>query len=98
MVASSYAYAGACERFGRGLPPIVSGHNAWYDWGLPAEQRNVVLLIGFEEVPAALDCGELQVGARFTRPFTADRERPVFICTRLRHSLREVWPALRRFM
>lgn len=34
LVAPSYGQAGALELLGRGLPPVFSGHNTYFLWGL----------------------------------------------------------------
>ena len=31
----NYGEAGALELLGRGLPPVVSGHNSYFTWGAP---------------------------------------------------------------
>lgn len=46
IIASNYGEAGALDRFGRGLPPVVSGHNALWDLGGPPPGAARVLIVG----------------------------------------------------
>lgn len=49
LVAPSYGHAGALELLGRGLPPVFSGHNTYFLWGLeqaPKVDARVAIVIG----------------------------------------------------
>jgi hypothetical protein len=39
VIAPSYGQAGALELLGRGLPPVLSGHNTYFLWGLEQAPR-----------------------------------------------------------
>jgi hypothetical protein len=41
ILTANYGEAGALELLGAGVP-VVSGHNAYWDWGPPADDRRVV--------------------------------------------------------
>ncbi|MFT4212411.1 MAG: glycosyltransferase family 39 protein [Microbacterium sp.] len=46
IIASNYGEAGAVDRFGSDLPPVVSGHNALWDLGGPPTEATTVLVVG----------------------------------------------------
>jgi hypothetical protein len=46
ILTSNYGEAGALELLGSGLPPVHSGHNGYWDWGPPAENRTIAILVG----------------------------------------------------
>ncbi|MEH0108946.1 glycosyltransferase family 39 protein [Tersicoccus sp. MR15.9] len=46
VIASNYGEAGALNRFGRDLPPVVSGHNALGDDGGPPAGADTVVIVG----------------------------------------------------
>jgi 4-amino-4-deoxy-L-arabinose transferase-like glycosyltransferase len=46
ILTANYGEAGALTLFGTDLPPVVSGHNSFADWGPPAEERDVTVLVG----------------------------------------------------
>jgi hypothetical protein len=96
VLGSTYGDSGACEHFGRGLPPVIGRHNAWSDWGPPADDPSVLLLVGFAEAEARRYCDDLTVGATYRRVTGEAVEEPVFVCRRLKRPLRDLWPELRR--
>lgn len=48
IITSNYGEAGALDRFGVGLPPVVSGHNALGDLAQPAPDAETVLIVGWQ--------------------------------------------------
>lgn len=46
VIASNYGEAGALDRFGSGLPPVVSGHNALWHLDSPPEDASTVVIVG----------------------------------------------------
>lgn len=46
---TNYGRAAALELLGRGLPPVVSGHNQYFLWGVPGDPAVVVALGGRPE-------------------------------------------------
>jgi hypothetical protein len=101
IFAPSYGHAGALERFAgsRRLPPVVSGHNTWYLWGLPEGPIDTVVVAGSN----AHDLGELfeQVELVVTHDCTycmAWRDDlPIHVARYPRHDLHEVWPTLKHY-
>ena len=46
---ANYGEAGALELLGHDLPPVHSGHNAYWDWGPPSDDQTVVVLVGWRD-------------------------------------------------
>jgi hypothetical protein len=99
ILTNSYSEASALELLGPGLPPVYSGHNAFWDWGPPPAERTVVVhvgdwtpadwspfFIGCESV-AGIDNG---LGIR-----NGEQGKTVSTCTGLRASWSAMWPRLR---
>jgi len=49
IVTSNYGEAGALELLGSDLPPVYSGHNAYWDWGPPADDRTVAIVLAWSD-------------------------------------------------
>lgn len=98
VIGASYGYSGALERFGRGLPAIIGRHNAWHEWGIPEPAPTTLLWVGFQEAEVRRYCAQFEIAARFTRPYTTDVDRPIFLCRQLREPLAQLWPRLRLLM
>jgi len=56
IVTSNYGEAGALEILGSDLPPVHSGHNAYWDWGPPPDDRTVAILLTWSD-PNSWDVG-----------------------------------------
>jgi hypothetical protein len=97
----NYGEAGAVDVLGRayGLPPAVSGHNNYFLWGPPEENRNLILIIGGDEEDHREVCADLQrageIRCGYCMPYE-DRQT-VFVCRGLKMSARELWPRVKHF-
>jgi hypothetical protein len=92
VVALNYGEAGALELFGRGLPPIASGHVTFRYWRPQVVGRRAVL-VGFTRGDADF-CRGYRLVARIRMPVdNEERGRPIARCT-LDGSLRAVWPRI----
>ncbi len=90
VLALNYGEAGALELFGRGLPPIASGHVTFRYWRPDVTGRRV-LLVGIRELDARFCSGYRLVG-RIAMPVeNEERGRPIARCT-LAGPLEQVWP------
>jgi hypothetical protein len=49
IFATNYGRAAALQLLGRGLPPVISGHNQYFLWGVPGTPTVVVALGGRTE-------------------------------------------------
>jgi hypothetical protein len=101
IFASNYGEAGAIDYYGDrlGLPGAVSGHNSYYHWGPGDKPVSTVISIGmsrrnlhtiFEDVkPAA------KVISRYAMPYEGNIT--VYVCSRPRVSLEEVWSQIKNY-
>ncbi len=97
----NYGQAGAIDFYAAryGLPNAISGHNNYFLWGPRGYTGEVVIVIGgtpeelrprFEQVEQAAT-----IVSEYAMPYETDL--PVWVCHRLRGSLQELWPGLKRY-
>src|SRR5699024_7862348 len=99
IITSNYGEAGAIDRFGtRALPPVHSGHNALWALSRPAEDAEVVVIVG----PRARSAPELfetcEVAARLDNGVEVDNEEqgaPVAVCRGPVAAWEQLWPRFR---
>jgi hypothetical protein len=92
VVASNYGEAGALELFGRGLPPVASGHVTFRYWR-PQVVGEHAVLVGFAPGDAGF-CRGYRVVARIQMPVeNEERGQPIARCT-LDGTLAQVWPRI----
>jgi 4-amino-4-deoxy-L-arabinose transferase-like glycosyltransferase len=99
ILTNDYSEASPLVLLGTGLPPVYSGHNAFWDWGPPPADLTVVVHVG-DWRPA--DWGQFFVGchvvAYFDNGFGIDngeQGKAVSVCTGLRAPWSTMWPSLR---
>jgi hypothetical protein len=91
VLAMNYGEAGALELFGRGLPPVASGHVTFRYWR-PRTTGRQALLVGFGRRDAAGICDGYRVVSRIRMPVdNEERGEPIARCV-LDGSLGRVWP------
>lgn len=100
IVTENYGEAGALEAArdaGAGLPPVFSGHNAYWWWGPPREGVAPVVLVGYwRDRSAFTGCSEV---ATLTNDQGVDNDEagvPVWTCRGPQGSWQDVWPDLKR--
>jgi hypothetical protein len=90
----NYGEAGALEWYGLGRP-VFSGHNAFGDWGPPAENARPVIVIGLADPATSFtDC---RTAAMIDNAADADNEergRAIWICSGPQGRWAEQWPRL----
>ncbi len=93
ILARNYGEAGALEFYGRGLPPVVSGHNQYGLWGTRGLNPDVVIAINRDVDEVAENCSEAVVLGRFGAPFVMpfENDAPITLCRGLHPSLAELW-------
>ena len=101
VVTQNYGEAGAVDRYGPdlGLPQAYSGHNAYFDWGPPADTGGPVVLVGFDEAFLRTAFGEVTRAATVDNGLGVENEEqgtPVWIGRDLRGSWTDIWPTFRR--
>lgn len=90
---TNYGRAAALELLGRGLPPVVSGHNQYFLWGVPGLPEVVVALGGRPE-DYARDFAEVALAGR-TPPVPLgmpyESEVPIYLLRRPRAPIAELF-------
>jgi hypothetical protein len=102
LFTGNYGEAGAIERFGPafGLPKPSSGHNNYWIWGPPADEKDLVIAVGVSESTVESFCRDTRLAARVRSPEGIDNDEngaPVWVCDQMRTSWSEVWPSLRHY-
>jgi len=99
ILANDYSEASPLVLLGTGLPPVYSGHNAYWDWGPPPADRTVVVHVG-DWRPA--DWPRYFVGCRDVAQIdnglgidNGEQGKTISVCTGTRTSWTAMWPALR---
>jgi 4-amino-4-deoxy-L-arabinose transferase-like glycosyltransferase len=99
ILTGNYGEAGALELLGTGLPPVYSGHNAFWNWGPPPADLSVVIHVG--------DWTEGDWSPYFTGCQTVthidnglgipnqEQGQAISVCTGLRQPWTAIWPHLR---
>jgi hypothetical protein len=97
ILARNYGEAGALNFYGRGLPPVLSGHNQYGLWGTQGHNPDVVIAINRDPDEVESNCREVAVLGRFGAPFVMpfEDDAPITLCRGLHPSLAELWPRIR---
>jgi Dolichyl-phosphate-mannose-protein mannosyltransferase len=99
IFAGNYGEAGAIDYYGPqlGLPPAVSGHNSYYDWGPRNYSGSCVILVGERSDQYKKLFGETNLVARSPNPhgMPIERDVPIYVCRKPVAPLAELWPHFR---
>jgi hypothetical protein len=99
ILTGNYGEAGALQLLGTDLPPVYSGHNAYWDWGPPPADRDVVIRVG--EWPASFwsrfyqDC---EVAATIENSLGIDNQEAgqhIYVCRGMLEPWAAIWPQFR---
>jgi 4-amino-4-deoxy-L-arabinose transferase-like glycosyltransferase len=96
---TNYGRAAALQLLGHHLPPVVSGHNQYFLWGVPGDPALVVAL-GGDPVDYARDFSEVTLAGRSpVVPFGMDYESgiPIYLLRRPRATVAELFRGARVF-
>ena len=100
ILTSNYGEAGALELLGSGLPPVYSGHNAFWDWGPPPADRTVVVHVGdwtaADWSPFLTDCRTVASIDNGLGIENQEQGQAISVCTGLHASWTAIWPRLRQ--
>jgi len=100
ILTSNYGEAGALELLGSGLPPVYSGHNAFWDWGPPPADRTVVVHVGdwtaADWSPFLTDCRTVASIDNRLGIENQEQGQAISVCTGLHASWTAIWPRLRQ--
>jgi len=96
ILAGNYGEAGAIDYYGPalGLPPAISGHNSYYDWGPRGYSGSCVILFGERSDRYVKLFGDVRVAAVVHSAHAMPNERsiPVYICHDPLAPLKDLWP------
>ncbi len=99
ILTNDYSEASPLVLLGTGLPPVYSGHNSYWDWGPPPDDRTVVIHVG-DWRPA--DWSAFFVGcqdvARIDNGLgipNGEQGVPVSVCSGVKAPWSQMWPDLR---
>jgi hypothetical protein len=99
IVTNDYSEASPLVLLGSDLPPVYSGHNAYWDWGPPPPDRTAVVHVG-DWRPA--DWNAFFVGCQVVAHVdnglgvqNSMQGEAIWACTGLRHPWSAMWPELR---
>ena len=101
VFAGNYGEAGAVEVLGRGLPPVISGHNSYWLWG-PGALRpdDPILIVGGRaaDLQAYFDTFELVETSRCQWCMPYENDVPIYLARGLRQPIDELWAKVKRFI
>jgi hypothetical protein len=99
ILTNDYSEASPLILLGTGLPPVYSGHNSYWSWGPPPDDRTVVVHVG-DWRPA--DYGNYFTGCHDVATIdnglgieNGEQGKAVSVCTGLRAPWPVMWPSLR---
>jgi hypothetical protein len=94
ILTANYGEAGILELIGGDLPPVYSGHNGYWDWGPPPEDRSIVIAVvsrGWQPH----EIGDCETTGQVRNEFGLQNEEygaTIQICRRTAASWADVWP------
>jgi hypothetical protein len=99
ILTNSYSEASPLVLLGTSLPPVFSGHNAYWDWGPPPTDRTVVVHVGdwrpTDWTPYFVGCRDVtQIDNRLGID-NGEQGKAVSVCRGTRAPWPVMWPALR---
>ena len=98
IITANYGEAGALDRFGTDLPPVVSGQNALWDLGGPPADASTVVLVGDFDAHVQALFGSCRTADRLDNGVGVDNEEqdvPIRICTDPVAAWSQLWPMFR---
>lgn len=99
VYAQNYGEAAALELFGSGGLPVISGHNSYFLWGVPAGTRVVLVVGGRTEEHQRVFSQVTEVARarddQYAMPY--ERARAIHLCREPRLPLSEVWPRVKHY-
>ena len=99
IIAGNFGQAGAIDFYGPalGLPPVTAGHQNYFFWARPEEDKRVAVAFGVDMEDPEMFFSDIQEAAVITcsEAVPSEQHVPVYVCREPKASLREVWPSLR---
>ena len=101
IIGNDYGQSGAIDLLGPkyGLPIKALGtHQSYWLWGPGDPAKDVFIVLGDRRERLAQWCGQVEVAAELSHPWTAVWEnRPVLVCRQPRQTLAELWPRVKNW-
>jgi 4-amino-4-deoxy-L-arabinose transferase-like glycosyltransferase len=100
LLTSSYAEAGAVDRFGAalGLPQAQSGHDGFWYWGPPPAAATTFIAVGFDRGFLEQIFASVRLATRLNNHLGVnndDQGAPVWVCSQPRAGWSLLWPKFR---
>ena len=98
ILASNYGEAGALDRYGHALPPVVSAHLTYYYWAPAHMSPSTVIVVGYERSYLAQWFGDIQQAGTITNSYGMRNEeygKAIWICRSPLVALDKAWPRLK---
>ena len=101
IYAQNYGEAGALEYYGpsRNLPPVISGHNAYWHWGPGPDNGGIVIIVGGDVQDHRQVFDDVRETGRTTctlcMPY--EQDQPIFVARGWKRPLSDVWPMTKHF-
>jgi 4-amino-4-deoxy-L-arabinose transferase-like glycosyltransferase len=96
IIGNNYGDSGAIDLLGPryGLPLKALGtHQSYWLWGPGDPSKDVFIVLGDRPERLRRWCGDVQVAAELSHPYTAVWENgPLLVCRQPRYRLAEIWP------
>jgi 4-amino-4-deoxy-L-arabinose transferase-like glycosyltransferase len=99
LYTTNYGRAAALQLFGHGLPPVVSGHNQYYLWGVPGTPQRV-LALGGELQDYQKDFGRVALlghTPELPRGMPYESSIPIYLLESPRAPIRELFKGAKNF-
>ena len=101
IIGNNYGESGAIDLLGPkyGLPLKALGtHQSYWLWGPGDTSKDVIIVLGDRVEGLSKWCGDVQVVAELSHPYTAAWENgPVLVCRQPRFTLAELWPKVKNW-
>jgi len=101
IIGNNYGDSGAIDLLGSryGLPLKALGtHQSYWLWGPGDPTKDVFIVLGDRPDRLRRWCGEVEVAAQLSHPWTAVWENgPVLVCRGPRRPLAEIWPKVKNW-
>lgn len=101
IIGNNYGESGAIDLLGPrySLPIKALGtHQSYWLWGPGDPSKNVLIVLGDRPERLKEWCGDVQVAAELSHPWTAVWENgPVLVCRKPRLPLAEIWPKVKNW-
>lgn len=99
ILTNDYSEASPLLLLGSGLPPVYSGHNAYWNWGPPPADRTLVVHVGdwrpADWTPFFSGCRDVAQIDNGLGVQNSEQGKAISVCTGLRQPWSTMWPTLR---